>query len=183
MQIHYVVFFAVSSNAINVYFDMPILLNHYNDMVILNHDCDITRLLYLQLKILDVPHLDFVIFAAAEMSFNQASEWKNLTWARFENHKSSLCAQCSFVLLKGHMELFNYQICIRKRFLHAPNKNIKTGMRTRINSVDPEILIRRDSEAKSEGLKGPYLLYQGLTEPLIYQIIILSIELAQKTYT
>ena len=62
-------------------------------MVILNHDCDITRLLYLQLKILDVPHLDFVIFAAAEMSFNQASEWKNLTWARFENHKSSLCAQ------------------------------------------------------------------------------------------
>ena len=93
MQIHYVVFFAVSSYAINVYFIMPILPNHYNDMVILNHNCDITRLLYLQLKILDVPHLDFVIFAAAEMSFNQASEWKNLTWARFENHKSSLCAQ------------------------------------------------------------------------------------------
>ena len=95
MQIHYVVFFAVSSNAINVYFNMPILLNHYNDMFILNHDCDITRLLYLQLKILDVPHLDFVIFAAAEMSFNQASEWKNLTWARFENHKFSLCVQSS----------------------------------------------------------------------------------------
>ena len=56
-------------------------------------------------------------------------------------------------------------------------------MRTRINSVDPEILIRRDSEAKSESLKGPYLLYQGLTESLIYQIIILSIELTQKTYT
>ena len=93
MQIHYVVFFAVSSYAINVYFIMPILPNHYNDMVILNHNCDITRLLYLQLKILDVPHLDFVIFAAAEMSFNQASELKNLTWARFENHKFSLCVQ------------------------------------------------------------------------------------------
>ena len=93
MQIHYVVFFAVSSYAINVYFIMPILLNHYNDMVISNYDCHITRLLHLHLKILDVPHLDFVIFAAAEMSFNQASEWKNLTWARFENHKFSLCAQ------------------------------------------------------------------------------------------
>ena len=58
MQIHNVVFFAVSSYAINVYFIMPILPNHYNDMVILNHNCDITRLLYLQLKILDVPHLD-----------------------------------------------------------------------------------------------------------------------------
>ena len=59
-------------------------------------------------------------------------------------------------------------------------------MRTRINSVDPEILIRSDLEAKSEGLEGledPYLLYQGLTDPLIYQIIILSIELTQKTYT
>ena len=93
MQIHYVVFLAVSSNAINVYFIMPILLNHYDDMVISNYDCHINRLLHLHLKVLDVPHLDFVIFAAAEMSFNQASEWKNLTWARFENHKSSLCAQ------------------------------------------------------------------------------------------
>ena len=64
-----------------------------------------------------------------------------------------------------------------------PPTHQQTGLWTQINSVDPEILIRRDSEAKSEGLKGPYLLYQGLTEPLIYQIIILSIELAQKTYT
>ena len=62
----------------------------------------------------------------------------------------------------------------------------QTGLRTRINFVDPEILIRRDLEAKSEGLEGlkdPYLLYQGLTELLIYQIISPSIELALKTYT
>ena len=62
----------------------------------------------------------------------------------------------------------------------------QTGLRTRINFVDPEILIRRDLEAKSEGLEGledPYLLYQGLAELLIYLIISPSIELALKTYT
>ena len=35
-----------------------------------------------------------------------------------------------------------------------PPKHQQTGLRTRINSVDPEILIRRDLEAKSEGLEG-----------------------------
>ena len=67
-----------------------------------------------------------------------------------------------------------------------PPKHKQTGLRTRINSLDPEILIRRDLEAKSEGLEGledPYLLYQGLTKLLIYQIISPSIELALKTYT
>ena len=67
-----------------------------------------------------------------------------------------------------------------------PPTHQQTGLWTRINFVDPEILIRRDLEAKSEGLEGledPYLLYQGLTELLIYQIISPSIELALKTYT
>ena len=67
-----------------------------------------------------------------------------------------------------------------------PPTHQQTGLWTRINSVDPEILIRRDLEAKSEDLEGledPYLLYQGLTELLIYQIISPSIELALKTYT